>query len=45
MTAAIDRQTADTTASPPPGPDFEAMKRALHRDLLSRIRSDFERGG
>ncbi len=45
MAATIDRETADTTAAPPPATDLEAMKRAVHRDILSRIRSDFERGG
>jgi hypothetical protein len=45
MAAAGDRDRWDTAAVPPPAPDIEAIKRAVHRDLLSRIKSDIERGG
>jgi hypothetical protein len=45
MAAATDRDRSDATTAPPAAPDFEAMKRDIHRELLSRIKSDFERGG
>jgi len=45
MAASTDRNTSVAPTSAPPTTDFEAMKRAVHRDLLGRIRSDFERGG
>jgi hypothetical protein len=45
MKAEIDRERADAPAPPPAAaPNLEAMRRDLVRDLMQRIRVEYERG-
>lgn len=44
MAADLDRQVDAAPAAAPMMPDLERLRRDLHRDLMSQIRADFERG-
>ena len=45
MKAETDRSSSEPAPiQPAPGGDFEDMKRAIYRDIMNQIRTDFERG-
>src|SRR5207244_5047793 len=45
MAAPTDRNLESGSTSAPSMPNFEDMRRALYRDLMSQIRADLQRGG
>jgi hypothetical protein len=45
MAASPDRNSSDSAPPSSAPSEVEAIKRAVHRDMMSRMRSDFERGG